>query len=124
MPFLRVPLASILVCAVTVLLSAAPTDLKVEVSVFDQAKHPVPGVEVRLQNAQNIVVSAVTDGKDQAECAQLERGRYKITATKEGFEPIKKSDLDLTHAGVIPLELTLAPAMVRRGQRAGPGTRA
>jgi hypothetical protein len=103
-----------LVYAAVAMASAAPTDLKVEVSVFDQARHPVPGVEVRLQNAGKTVVSAVTDGKGQAEFTKLERGHYKIAATKQGFEPIEKSDIDLTQAGVFPLELTLAPAMVRR----------
>ena len=91
----------------------APPILTVEVSVLDQAKLPVPGVEVRFQNAQHIVSSAVTDGKGQAQFTQLEPGHYEIAAIKEGFEPIEKSEVDLPPAGILSLELTLAPTVRR-----------
>jgi hypothetical protein len=47
-------------CAV----SAAPAT--VDVTVFDQAKQPVPGVHVRLENLRGKVSSAITDAKGQA----------------------------------------------------------
>jgi Carboxypeptidase regulatory-like domain len=94
--------------------SAAPADLTIEVSVFDQARLPVPGVQVRFENALNIILSAVTDGKGRAEFTQLEPGHYQLAATKEGFVPIEKWEIDLAQTGVLSLELTLSPAMVRR----------
>jgi hypothetical protein len=114
MPFRKIPISSIFLCGAAMIASAAPTDLTVEVSVFDQAKLPVPGVEVRFENARKAVFSAVTDSQGQAEFKQLERGHYEIAATKEGFEPIEKRGIDLPQAGVLSLELTLAAPMVRR----------
>src|SRR5580704_7924637 len=113
MPFRKIPISSIFLCGAAMIASAAPTDLTVEVSVFDQAKLPVPGVEVRFENARKAVFSAVTDSQGQAEFKQLERGHYEIAATKEGFEPIEKRGIDLPQAGVLSLELTLAAPMVR-----------
>src|SRR5260370_16158866 len=113
MPFRRIPLA-ILVCYAAITAPAAPANLTVEVTVFDQAKQPVPGVEVRFQSIQNIVSSAITDANGQAHFTQLEPGHYEIAATKQGFEPIEKSEIDLPQAGALSLELTLAPSMVRR----------
>jgi hypothetical protein len=114
MMFRTIPLTSILVCGSAAIASAASADLTVEVSVFDEAKHPVPGVDVRLENTRNIVFSAVTDVKGRVEFTQLDSGHYEIAATKEGFEPIKKSEIDLPQDGVLSLELTLTAATVRR----------
>src|ERR1700694_2698337 len=111
MPYCRILLA-ILVCCAAITVSAAPAT--VEVTVFDQAKQPVPGGEVRLKNAENIVSSSITDSKGQAQFTQLEPGHYEIAATKEGFEPIEKSEIDLPQGGALTLELTLSPPMVRR----------
>ena len=110
MLFRRIPPA-ILVCCAATLLSAAPAT--VEVTVSDQANQPVPGVEVRLEDARHKVSSAITDAKGQARFIQLEPGHYHVAATKPGFEPIGKSEIDLPQAGALALELSLTPAIHR-----------
>src|SRR5882762_2101159 len=108
MPHWRIVLA-ILVCCAAITVSAAPATLTVEVTVFDQAKQPVPGVEVRFANSRNLISSAITDAKGHAQFTQLEAGHYEIAATKQGFEPIEKSEIELPQAGALTLELTLSP---------------
>jgi hypothetical protein len=101
-------------CGAAVIACAAPADFTIEVSVFDQAKHPVSGVEVRLENPGKVVVSSVTDAKGLAHFTQLERGPYQISATKEGFQAIEKNAIEVPETGVLSVELTLGPAIVRR----------
>jgi Carboxypeptidase regulatory-like domain len=113
MPLRRIPLA-ILVCYATMTVNAAPAAVTVEVTVFDQTKQPVPGVEVRFENARHTVSSAITDAKGQAQFTELEPGHYEIAATKAGFEPIQKSEIDLPQARTLTLELTLTPPIVRQ----------
>jgi hypothetical protein len=103
-----------MVCGAAMIASATPADLTVEVSVFDQARLPVPGVEVRFENTRHLVSSAVTDAKGRAEFKQLAPGHYVVAAIKEGFEPIENREADLPQSGVLALELTLAAPMVRR----------
>jgi hypothetical protein len=113
MRFRRIPLVSILAGSAMSIASAGSTDLTVEVSVFDQAKLSVPGVEVRLEDARKVVRSVVTDGKGRAEFTELERGHYEISAAKEGFEPIEKKQIDPPQAGNLSLEFTLTPKVQR-----------
>src|SRR5580700_6089495 len=99
MLFRRILLA-ILVCYAAIPARAAPATLTIEITVFDQTKQPLPGVEVRFANARDVVSSAITDEKGHAQFTQLKPGHYEIAATKQGFEPIQKSEIDLPQAGM------------------------
>jgi len=100
-----------LFCAAVALANAAPTGSTVEVSVMDQGKHPIPGAAVQLYDSSRRVFSAVTDENGRARFDQLEVGHYEVNASKDGFEPVKKDDIDVSQTGVTSIELTLAPAV-------------
>jgi hypothetical protein len=91
----------------------AAADIAVSVSVVDQVNHPVSGARVQLKSGENAAVSADTDQDGYAEFKNLPPGRYEISASKEGFEPLAKGDLDFSQAGA-DLELTLVPVMTHR----------
>jgi hypothetical protein len=96
------------------LAAGGAADLTIEISVYDQEGHPVPGVEVRLKKALETVSSVITDVNGRAEFTQLAHGHFDIAATKDGFEPVEKTDIDASQAGVLSLEITLAPSVVQR----------
>jgi hypothetical protein len=113
MSFRRIRLWVIFAIATLALAGAALADITIDVSVVDQAAHPVPGVAVRLRNSLGVSVSALTDAQGLARFNSLESGRYTIAASKEGFETLTRSDIDLSPAGA-SVELTLVPAATRR----------
>ena len=86
----------------------------VEISVLDQAGHAVAGVQIVLLQGQDAAASAVTDEQGHAAFPQLKPGRYALVAEKEGYQPVRKSDLDLSPGGAAAVELTLVPALARR----------
>lgn len=86
----------------------------VDVSVLDQENKAVSGVRVQLKTDQNVVASAETDQRGHAQFTQLKPARYQITAAKDGFETLEKSDLDLTQGASTSIELTMVPELVRR----------
>lgn len=110
---LRITLASILLSWIPAASAGAP-DVTIDISVLDQAKHPVAGVAVRIEGAPGVVFSSVTDEHGKAAFPPLERGHYQLSAAKEGFQPIQASELDLSTPGTHPVELTLSPAATRR----------
>ncbi len=91
----------------------SPEGPAIRVAVVDTANQAVPGVQVQLKIGQSVISSVVTDPKGHAEFAQLKPERYEITATKEGFEPVTKGDLDLSQ-GAVSVELTLVPSLARQ----------
>ena len=93
--------------------SSSPEGPAIRVTVVDSAKQAVPGVQVQVKLGPNIVFTAVTDRKGQAEFTRLKPERYEIIAMKEGFEPVTKRGLDLSQ-GEISVELTLVPSLARQ----------
>ncbi len=91
----------------------AAADVAVTVSIVDQANRPVAGARVQLQSGENAAAAADTDQAGHVDFKGLPPGRYQITATKEGLEPLVKGDLDFSQAGA-SMELTMAPALARR----------
>jgi hypothetical protein len=61
-----------------------------------------------------VVVSTETGPDGYARFKDLEAGHYDLVATKDGFESVRKSGLDLTAAGSISVDLILVPALTRR----------
>lgn len=89
-----------------------PANLSIQVTILDTSSRPVAGVLVELKSGQATVSSAKTDQAGHARLAGLQAGRYEITATKDGFAAVSKSDLDLSEP--LSIDLTLAPAPARR----------
>jgi len=83
-----------------------------EVSVIDSAGHPISGVHIEVLSGEKVVASAATDSQGKARFGDLAAGKYAVDATREGFQAVRKEELDL--AQPISLELTLAPVVSRR----------
>ena len=107
------------VCAVLLLsglaahAAAPPADLSIDVLVVDDSNQPVAGVRVELTSAAVIVSSTVTGQNGQARFAQLKPARYEVAASKDGFEIVRKTDVDLTQSVPATIELTLIPLLAR-----------
>jgi hypothetical protein len=104
--------AAFLLWQAVTIAAAATADLSIQVSVIDTSGQPVAGVRVELKTGRNTVSTATTDQAGHAEFRSLEPARYEIDATKDTFEPVQKSDLDLAQS--LSLELTMVPALARR----------
>jgi hypothetical protein len=94
--------------------AAPPVDLFIEVAVVDTSNQPVAGVRIELKTGQVIVSSAVTDPSGHARFTKLNPARYEIAAAKEGFEAVRKSDVNLSRSVPASIELTLTPALAGR----------
>ena len=111
--------ATLLLCLHAVLAAAAgsaqpPVELKIDVTIRDQSHLSVPAVQLQLRLGTDVVAMAATDESGHATFASLKPGRYTITGTKEGFEPLSQPDLLLAEGGSLSVELTLVPSLARK----------
>src|ERR1035441_9947247 len=81
-----------------------------DVSVVDSSNRPVPGVRLELKTGGKIVASMETGDDGHARFKALQPARYGLDASKDGFEPVQKADLELPAS----VELMLTPAMARK----------
>src|SRR5436853_469659 len=84
----------------------------IAISILDQEKQPVPGVLLHLKTGDVLVSSAETDLQGHAAFVSLKPSRYEITATRDGFEPVRR-DLDLSGGESKSIELTVVPVVLR-----------
>jgi hypothetical protein len=108
-------------CAVA---APPPAGLNLNVSVFDGSNQPVAGVKVELKIGPEVIFSVETDQNGKAKFVSLKAARYELAATKAGFEPVQKGDLEVSQAGTTSLELTLVPTMARQDSIEVKGTSA
>ena len=101
-------LVCLLLWQAAMLLGQAQT---IEVLVLDGENRPVPGARVELKSGQDVISRAETDPKGYARFLQLPAGRYGIAASKDGFEPLEKGDIDLSQPVSAAVEMTLVPAL-------------
>src|SRR4029077_2232209 len=66
---------------------------------------------VQIKSGQDVVASVLTDQQGLALFLPLKPAHYELTASKDGYEPLRKSDLDFSTATSI--ELTLVGALAR-----------
>jgi len=78
----------------------------INVSVVDSSNRPVADALVELKVDGSTVASQQTDDRGHAEFHGLRPGRYDLLASRSGFEPVQKANLELPAA----VELTLSPA--------------
>jgi hypothetical protein len=104
-----------LLCQCTALVcSASATALTVNVSISNPSNQALTGVQVQLKIGSEVVASAETDREGHAEFTGLKPALYQITAVKDGFETLQKTDLDLSQGVSTSIELTLIPTLARR----------
>ena len=92
----------------------APAGLKIEVTVHDQSSLPVPGAEVRLKQATEVISTVTTDETGHAVFPELKPGRYSVTALKDGFDPVEKNDFELSDSTPGKFEFTIVPSAARK----------
>ena len=85
----------------------------VEVLVVDPGGRPVPNVRVVVKAGSVALRDSTTDARGRIAFPAIEAGRYTILATKDGFEPLVKEDVEFVQSGSGTVELTLEPAMAR-----------
>jgi hypothetical protein len=86
----------------------------IDVFVRDDLSHPAAGVLVELTKSGRVVQTATTASNGHAELTVPAAGQYEIRATKDGFEPLTKSGLDLSPSSALSLDLTLVPALAHK----------
>ena len=79
----------------------------IDVAVFDSSHLPVPGAQVQLRRGADILSSTATDETGHTVFQGLRSGVYSLTAAREGFDLVEKSDFHLEDAGASSVELTL-----------------
>ena len=104
--------AAILLFCPFALLAAG--SVAIDVVIHDQSARPVPGVVVQLKSAERVIATVVTADDGHAALLAPESGTYEISATKEGFEPFVKSDLNVSSPAGASLDLTLVPSLARK----------
>src|SRR5262245_4761319 len=77
--------------------------------IRDASDAVLPGVTVEVASPVLIekTRTAVTDGTGQYRLTQLPPGIYAVTATLTGFTTVKREGVEVTGAGVIPINLSL-----------------
>jgi hypothetical protein len=86
----------------------------IEVVVHDQEARPVAGVAVQVKGPGGIAGAAITAEDGRAVFSVPAPAVYEISATKEGFEPFVKSDLQVSPTAGTALDLTLVAALARQ----------
>ena len=76
-----------------------------DVLVVDGSNRPVSGVRVELKTEGATVASILTDDTGHAVFREFKPASYELDAMKDGFEPVQKSNLELSAS----ITLTLAP---------------
>lgn len=84
-----------------------------EISVKDAAGVPIAGVVVAVSAGARTIKAGETDEKGHLSFPHLEIGRYKVSASKAGYETLERSDLELNQSEGLRLELTLVPSLAR-----------
>ena len=98
-----------LACLVSAWAAFAAGPGNLEVSVLDQSNLPIPGVRLELKAGAAVAASVETDAAGKASLPGLTLGSYSLTATRDGYEPFRKTGLDIS--GATSLEITLVPKL-------------
>jgi hypothetical protein len=86
------------------LLTAAPqTAPSLDVSVRDASNLPVPAAHVEVRLGDHLVANGDTDEQGHAVFPGLQAGRYAVSASKAGFQPVRQDGVD----PAAPVELHL-----------------
>src|SRR6266536_1948183 len=86
---------------------------KLEILVKDSDGLPIAGVRVELTAGQRLLKSTETDVQGRVSLPNLNPGRYGVVARTPGFQPIVRTDIDLSQPGGTVLELTMRPEQAK-----------
>jgi len=85
----------------------------VDILVLDSDSRPVAGARVEIKASTDFIATGETDAAGRVGFVQVKPGHYIIAASKAGFEPLQKTDIDLSQGGAGAVELTLVPALAQ-----------
>ncbi len=86
--------------------------LGINVLTMDESGRPVLGVQVEVKLDQRRVTVGEVNDVGRISFLELRTGLYTVTATRDGFLPTEKKDIDLT-LGSVTLELVMLPLPTR-----------
>ena len=89
-------------------------DLVLEVQILDQAAQPVPAAQVELKSAAVTFPSQQSNVEGRVKFLNLAPGSYTVSASKEGFETVSKTSIELAAGTPTTAELVLVPSMARK----------
>ena len=78
------------------------------VIVIDESQARVPGAAVEIRLRDKVILTAATDETGRAELT-CEPGRYRVSASKEGFETAVVEEFECKDGDAATVELTLRP---------------
>src|SRR5258708_185589 len=92
---------------------AAFADASITVSVKDEKRQVMPGVQVQVRIDGHLVSSATTGEDGGVVFPSLPGGRWSVTAAKEGFATVARKDGGLLETEPVTIDLTMVPAARR-----------
>ncbi len=81
----------------------------IRVVTLDEANQPVAAVRLELKRAGAVVGSAVTNEKGEADFPLPAPGAYEISAAKDEFETLTKSDLSVLAGAPLEVRFVMVP---------------
>src|SRR5262249_13630410 len=81
----------------------------IRVVTLDEANRPAGNGRLELKRAGALVGSAVTNEKGEAEFPLSEPGPYEITAAKEEFETLTRSELTVSAGAALEVRFIMVP---------------
>lgn len=88
----------------------AAANLKIEVTILDSSRLPVPGAQVQLKQGDAVLSTVSTDETGRAVFPGLKPGRYSVGAVKDGFDPVAQNDFDLSSSVPGTVEFSIVPS--------------
>ena len=93
----------------TLNLSVFAQQADLHISVKDPAGKPISAAKIEVYQDGKIVSTAITNDKGEAEITKLAIGSYDITASKEQFEALTESSIELKAGTPLVIEFSLPP---------------
>lgn len=85
---------------------------RLTVTVTDQTGRAVPGAQVQLKQQNNALSTATTNEEGRADFTGLAAGSYDVAVSKDGFEPLLLSTVEVKADSPFELPATLLPKAV------------
>lgn len=99
----------LLFCSFGALAQQPHSSAAVQVITNDEAGNPVTAVQVQLKLKGAIVSTATTSRNGETEFTNLAPGTYEVMVTKEGFETLTQSEIEVTVRAQVEVRFMLVP---------------
>ena len=86
----------------------------VRVRAQDETRAPVAGVLIQFFLGRDLVASASTSERGEAELAQVVPGSYQVVASKDGYETLRQNGVVVAGGASVEVEFSLVPKLERQ----------